>query len=139
MEQYFPTFSTVFILLFIFGGIAWIVQTAEKETAVKTKRLQKALAAQATVVQVGQSRNTQGQGAIWVRLCLEVAPPSGAPYQVTVPWEVQPTAISQIQAGKKVSVKIDRENPKIIYPRVNWAEFSWLSAHLLDSEEEKNE
>lgn len=61
-------------------------------------------------------------GQILARMTLEVRPPSGIPYPLWhVEWYIFPPAVAMVTEGLELAVRIDPENPKIIYPAVNWA------------------
>jgi hypothetical protein len=60
----------------------------------------------------------------FVDLRLEVQPPGGAPYLANTEWELNISSMSMVEPGKSVAVKIDGEDPEIIYPNVSWARLS---------------
>jgi hypothetical protein len=74
-----------------------------------------------TVVEVGSSYVSKNYGVTMATLRLEVSPASGAPYRIISEWEVQPAYIGEIQVGKSIPVKVDAQNPKIVFPAVAWA------------------
>ncbi len=61
-------------------------------------------------------------GETLARLTLEIRPPSGIPYPLwPVEWYILPTATVRVAEGLIVNVRIDRQDPNIIYPAVDWA------------------
>ncbi len=61
-------------------------------------------------------------GETLARLTLEVRPPSGIPYPLwPVEWYILPTAPVRVTEGLVLDVRIDRQDPHIIYPAVEWA------------------
>ena len=56
---------------------------------------------------------------------LEVSNEYKAPYRAKVIWEVNTMGAPLVQEGMEVDVKIDAEDPNIIYPNVNGVQFSW--------------
>ncbi len=61
-------------------------------------------------------------GATLAKLALEVRPPSGVPYHLSpVEWYILPTATVRIAEGLILDVRIERDDPTIIYPAVDWA------------------
>ncbi len=121
--------STVFgviVVALIFLGIVLLVRKGKQDTAKLQARLAQAVPAEARVVQVGRSLDQKNQGTVNVRLRLEISPKDRPRYQTTVTWDVENAALPKVQEGCRVGVKIDPENPNIIYPRVGWAEFNWV-------------
>lgn len=116
----------VIVIALIFAGVVWFVRKAKQDSAKLAMRLAQATPAEAKVIQVGRSLDQKNQGAVNVRLRLEVTPKDHPSYQTTVTWDVQTASIPKVQEGKQVPVKIDVENPNIVYPRVGWAEFNWV-------------
>jgi hypothetical protein len=57
-------------------------------------------------------------------LTLQVQLPEGKPYVARVTRLVELAFLQQIQPGKEVSIKIDRDDPQVIYPNVGWAKYS---------------
>jgi hypothetical protein len=68
-----------------------------------------------------------GEGGVSNRaryeLSLEVTPPGGTPYQARTTWLVEVAQMSLLQPGQQLSVKIDQQDAKIIYPNASWAKF----------------
>jgi hypothetical protein len=60
---------------------------------------------------------------VFVELTLEVTPHAGTTYRAHTNWLVDITALGFIQQGQETPVKIDVENPKIIYPNSPWAKY----------------
>ncbi len=61
-------------------------------------------------------------GQALARLALEVRPPSGIPYPLwSVEWYIFPTATVAVTEGLILDIRIDRHDPNIIYPAVDWA------------------
>lgn len=81
----------------------------------------------ATIVNVRGGIIGGGEGGVssWARyeLSLEVTPPGGAPYLTRTFWLVEVAQMSMLQQGAQVSVKIDQQDPKIIYPNASWAKY----------------
>ncbi len=60
-------------------------------------------------------------GATLTKLSLEVRPPSGIPYPIwPVEWYILPTAPVRVTEGLILDVRIDRQDPTVIYPAVDW-------------------
>lgn len=61
-------------------------------------------------------------GQTLARLALEVRPPTGIPYPLgSVEWCIFPTATVAVTEGLILDVRIDRHDPNLIYPAVDWA------------------
>ena len=124
-----PSVSTLvggIVVALIVLGIVLFVRKMKRDNAKLQTRIAQATPAEARVVQVGRSLDQKNQGTVNVRLRLEVTPKDRPRYQTTVTWDVETASIPKVQEGKQVPVKMDVENPKIVYPRVGWAEYNWV-------------
>jgi hypothetical protein len=77
--------------------------------------------ATAKVIEQGNSYLSRKISNLQIGLRLEITPPNGAPYQTISVWDVQPAHADDVKVGKTIPVKVDAQNPKIIYPDVPWA------------------
>ncbi len=86
-------------------------------------RIQQALTGGiARVIEQGNKDYSRKHINVKIPLRLEITPPNGgAPYQTISVWDLDPANESMLQVGKTIPVKIDVQNPKIIYPDVPWA------------------
>ncbi len=57
-----------------------------------------------------------------VSLSLEIIPLQGMPYRASAVWLVDKRAQRLVSPGRLVSVRVDAENPNVIYPAVAWAQ-----------------
>lgn len=64
------------------------------------------------------------RGRSRTHLILNVQPPTGDVYRTVTDWIVDQTAVSQLKRGQTVAVRIDANDPNIVYPDVPWATFS---------------
>ncbi len=106
-------------------------RSIDKNTAA---RMLRATPASAKIVEVGNSYNMRGWGTS-VALRLEVTPSNGSPYQVISLWEVQPPFIDQMKVGNTLAIKIDAQNPKVIFPAAGWALQTYLKEYTEDDME----
>ncbi|MBN2078049.1 MAG: hypothetical protein JW838_03730 [Spirochaetes bacterium] len=67
-----------------------------------------------------------GEQAARVRttLKLQISVTDGNPYTVNTVWLVDLAAIDYLKPGNDISVKIDPDDPKIIYPGAPWAKYA---------------
>jgi len=90
-------------------------------------RQQKAVWASATILSLHGGIVTGEMGGVSNRaryeLRLKVNPPGGEPYLTRTTWLVEVAQMSMLQQGQQLSIKIDQEDPSIIYPNVGWAKF----------------
>jgi hypothetical protein len=90
--------------------------------------LSRAAAATATVVEAQQPSGLMRKprmGSVHVLLTLDVHAPSGSSYRTTTRWQVDMTALPQVQPGQTLPVRIDADTQTTIYPAVPWATFTW--------------
>jgi hypothetical protein len=52
------------------------------------------------------------------------------PYKTEVVWEVYPMGAPKVQDGMEVDVKIDADDPNIVYPVISNIEYSWTGAMM---------
>ncbi|WP_441292354.1 hypothetical protein ACSRUE_19910 [Sorangium sp. KYC3313] len=119
-----PLLVLAAILFFVFrreGAQLGAVKERMTELAARAAR---ASLAQATVVS-SRTLGTFEDGAMaFVELRLEVQPPGGAAYLARTEWELNISSLSMAEPGKRVAVKIDGDDPELVYPDVSWANLS---------------
>jgi hypothetical protein len=98
---------------------------AERRQRQHLQRLNQAGYAEASILSVRNSAAV-GVSDVKVDISLQVKPPDGASYQAITTWLVELAALSQLQPGQTLQVKIDRNDSRLIYPVSEWAKF-WLS------------
>jgi hypothetical protein len=125
-------FSALLFGLIIYGSVrlsmALTLRSGRKMKEEIDRTLARATAASATVVQVQQPTGLMRKprmGSVHVLLILDVDPPSGSAYQTTTRWQVDLTALPQVQPGHVIPIRIDADTRTTIYPAVPWATFSW--------------
>ncbi len=112
------------------------VHLARQRQAVEQTRLRaeafverqaRAVWASATIVgaQGGIITGEHGGVSTWAcyELNLEVIPPSNEPYPARTAWLVEVAQMPMLQPGQSLPVKIDQDDPRIIYPNVSWAKY----------------
>jgi hypothetical protein len=133
------SYLPLFILLAFLAILAFIVlrvikapmrevEERQSKIAAYRNRESQAVWAGATVVTVNKPKiDSYGMRQLKVDLRLEVESPSGEKYQVKTAWLVDEGVMPQIQPGASVSVKIDVEDPEIIYPNMPGVEY-WVES-----------
>lgn len=120
----------ILVLIFIFIIIVILFRLTAKRgkemSDVQKKKLSEISSAKAKILQIGKSIVQGRNGIVIVKLRIEIISDREPAYSVSTVWKVQQANLSQIQPGQFVSVKIDQENEKLIYPNEGWAEFSRL-------------
>jgi hypothetical protein len=131
------SYLPLFILFIFLATLAFIayraiqgpIREGEKkqwEVSKSKKRESQAVWAGATVVTVNKPKmDRYGMRKLKVDLRLEVESPSGENYQVKTVWLVDEDMMPQIQPGASLSIKIDAEDPEIIYPNMRGVEY-WV-------------
>ncbi|TAK12802.1 MAG: hypothetical protein EPO32_07610 [Anaerolineae bacterium] len=117
--------------LLLAGVVVWMVlrnmRRAESQGAAQKAELDerktRAAWAGATVASL-RNRPTPapGERVVRVDLRLEVRAQDGTRYFTTPSWMVNVEALANLQPGTQVSVKIDANDPQLIFPNVSWAE-----------------
>lgn len=79
----------------------------------------------ATVVSIISEAQQHDQlGSALLEIQLKIQPPEGEPYTTRTRWEVDMTARPLIQPGAQLPVKIDTQDPKVVYPNIGGAAYS---------------
>jgi len=127
----------VIILIIFLAGLAVVAFRAvmapmrggkekQQEIAEFKKREKRAVWAGATVITVNKPKiDRYGMRQLKVDLLLAVESPAGEKYQAKTSWLVDEDMMPQIQPGASLSVKIDAEDPEIIYPNMRGADY-WV-------------
>jgi hypothetical protein len=128
----------VVVAAIIAGFVAWmfwlsnptrILRDFEKE---KEALLKNATSGEAKIIEVGSSFSNRGTTDVALRL--EVTPQFGDSFNTITVWSIEPAHLSDMKAGKSVSIKIveyqaDKSKTKkikSIFPAVAWAElYGW--------------
>jgi hypothetical protein len=132
------SYLPLFVLFVFLGTLAFIAYRAiqapiregekkQRELSEYKKRESQAVWAGATVVTVNKPKmDRYGMRKLKVGLRLEVESPSGEKYQVKTVWLVDEDMMPQIQPGASLSIRIDAEDPEIIYPNMRGVEY-WVA------------
>jgi len=90
------------------------------------ERQERAVWASANIMSArGGTLGSESGVSSWARyeLSLQVTPPGGEPYLARTTWLVEAAQMSMLQQGQQLSVKIDQQDPKIVYPNADWAKY----------------
>ena len=127
----------LFIVIAFLGVLGFIVYRVilapirqGEEMTLKAKehkeRYAKAVWAGATVVTVDKPKmDRYGMRQLKVRLRLEVETQGGETYPAKTTWLVEESVMPQMVPGARVSVRVDAEDPALIYPNMNGIEY-WV-------------
>jgi hypothetical protein len=131
------SYLPVIILIVFLAGLAFIAFRAilapmrggmEKQLKIaeSKKREKRAVWAGATVITVNKPKmDRYGMRQLKVDLLLVVESPVGEKYQAKTSWLVDEDMMPQIQPGASLSVRIDAEDPEIIYPNMRGVDY-WV-------------
>lgn len=130
-------FISILVAVAVVAGIVlffmYAARGGEKILAERAEKLKRARPAQAKILSYseGSTRGTGNHGRYQgVHFRLQVTPPGGAAYETKTYWEVYQMAVPQLQVGNTVKVKIDADDPQVIYPNMPSVEYAWLEAQL---------
>jgi hypothetical protein len=130
MEIIIPIAAVVFGIIIFF---MWASKSGAKMIKEREEKINRAENGRAKILGFGTVglRGTGDGGQYQAyKFTLEVSNEFKAPYKTVSVWEVYPMGVPQVQEGKEVNVKIDVEDPMIIYPQVNGVEYSWLGSQM---------
>ena len=124
MRPFIPIIVLAIILL-IGMFAAFSVRGAQRVKQLKAETLARAIPAEAIVKDVEQIGGTGGANPrLLVQMKLDVRPPGGGSYPAMTRWFVDQIAITQIQMGQTIRVRINADYRDRIYPDVHWADFA---------------
>ncbi|WP_437878607.1 hypothetical protein [Sorangium sp. So ce513] len=119
-----PLLVVAVVLFFVFRRDDAHLGAVKARMAEIEERAARARPASARVVS-SRTRGTFEEGAMaFVDLRLEVQPTGAAPYLANTEWEMNMSSLSMVEQGKPVAVKVDGEDPGLVYPDVGWAKLS---------------
>lgn len=109
------------VLLTVVGAAAWFVVGRREEQARVQRVTESRPGGTARILEIGSNAVASDQETAEFALRLEITPPIGDAYQTISRWVVEYDHRNEIRVGLVVPVKIDKLNPKIIYPEPAWA------------------
>lgn len=121
-----------FIVIFAIAVVVVLLSQRQKLAADQErvqgflKRQESAVWASAMIISVrGGVVGSETGVSQWARyeLSLQVTPPNGETYSTHTAWLVDVAQMSMLQQGQQLSVKIDQQDHKIIYPNASWAKY----------------
>ena len=72
----------------------------------------------------GEGRD--GRGEYRMRdFAFEIQPPGESPYQARAAWKVYARSVPALQLGRTVPIKVDLDDPLVIYPDMPGVEYDW--------------
>ena len=101
-----------------------------KEREEKLKRAEKGRAKILGFGTVGLRETGDGGHYQAYNFTLEVSSEYKSSYKTETVWEVFPMGVPKVQEGMEVDVKIDADDPMIVYPSINGVSFPWLGAQM---------
>ena len=99
-------------------------RTANFKRAELERRAKSALWTGATIVSARAHTAAEDmRESVRVDLTLQITPSPGEPYTARTSWRVKLPLLSQFQPGVSLSVKVDKNDPDLIFPNQPGAEF----------------
>lgn len=135
MDPSIVVFSILAIVVLIVGSVIFVTVFNQRRKDIIRhenaeeffKRQKTAVWASAEILNVRGGIITGNLSGVsgWARyeISLVVKPPNGESYMTRVNWLVDVRQMSIIQQGQQLSVKIDQQDPKIVYPNARWAKY----------------
>lgn len=113
----------VFVLFFVYASKSGAKLLKEREE--KLNRAEKGKAKILGFSTVGLRGTGSGGYYQGYNFTLEISSEFKSAYITEAIWEVYPMGSPKVQEGMEVNVKIDTDDPMIIYPCVTGVEYSW--------------
>jgi hypothetical protein len=114
--------AVVLIFIFLHMHRRKMQKLSEKNQAL-VQRQQRAVWGMALIVDARGGVTGEYATQTHMIFTLEVTPPGGETYRASTRWLVELSALGAIQQGNELSVKIDADDPRIIYPNASWAKY----------------
>ncbi len=122
------------VVVGVVGIFIWLTKSGGKLINERNQKLKKAEAGKAKVLafkSVGfRGSGAQGEFQAYT-FTLEVSSAYKAAYNTDTVWNVYQMGAPKVQVGSEVNVKIDADDPAIVYPDVEDVEYSWSAAIML--------
>lgn len=80
--------------------------------------------------EIGNGRDSRGNFRA-MDFAFEIQPPGEAPYQTRTSWKVYARSAQALQLGRTVAIKVDLDDPLIIYPNMPGVEYHWARAQAV--------
>lgn len=119
--------AVLFVGVTIIALVAYFRRARRTTARVEAAEAGAVAGGSARIVEVGSSYTSRTSGETSVAVRLAITDAAGSAYEAISVWEVQPAHLADVQVGKLVPVKVERQNPKIIFPDVPWASQSGAS------------
>jgi hypothetical protein len=124
---------TIAVILAIIIFFMYVSKSGAKMLKERQEKINRAESAKAKILgcSTGSVRGTGTHGRYQsYNFSLEVWNNYKAPYKAEVVWEVYDMGAPKVQEGAEIDVKIDADDPAVIYPSVKFIEFSWLGTMI---------
>jgi hypothetical protein len=117
---------TVMVLFILFG--IWLIRGGGKIQQEHHARFEKGIKATATIDKIEQpGGRSVAYTTTVLRVSLTVQPPFGQPYSATTGIRIKTADIPRAQPGQTMPVRIAADNPRLVYPDVEWAEMELVT------------
>jgi hypothetical protein len=108
-------------LLLIVGRLLWKRAQGKKVSRRRQlemdEKMARAIPADGTIIwATAAGRTNRRKGVTEVELLLQIDLPGEKPYQTNVSWLVHKGELSRMHPGQKLSVKVDVDDPRRVYP-----------------------
>ena len=124
-------FIPIGIVLAVVIFFVWALKSGGKLIKEREEKISRAQAGKAKILGYKilgfMGRGAQGQFHA-NKFDLEVSSAFKAAYKTETVWNVYEMAIPTVQIGKEVDVKIDTDDPQVVYPNLQGVEYSWSAA-----------
>jgi hypothetical protein len=74
--------------------------------------------------EIGEGRDGHGPFRA-LDFAFEIQPPGESPYQARTAWKVYRRSDAALQLGRTVPIKVDLDDPLVIYPDMPGVEYNW--------------
>lgn len=125
------------LLLAILAIIALVLLGTRRgggQVAVRDEtRLQRAYPYRGMIVgfeEVGDGRDARGAFRA-IDFAFEILPPGESAYQTRTAWKVYGRRNPALQLGRTVAIKVDADDPLILYPDLPGVEYHWARAQAI--------
>ncbi len=119
MHQVVGNYLYYFLAAFALGLVGMMIlrDHARRDQAA----YERAVPGTARVLKIAKTTSSRSYGAILMDLLLQVRRNGVEPYELSMIWSVQPGAVSKVQVGETLAVKVDPLDRTRVYSAETWA------------------
>ena len=122
-----PGLLLILILISLPLFLTWLARGGRALNLEREATVRRAIPLKARVLEsadVSPAKDSK-RGPRLIKLSLELVSEGAEPRTAQAAWRVRPVVLPEVQPGREVAVRVDREHPEKVYPDVEGAWHAW--------------